>query len=282
MKKLITATLFVLSGLFLMGAVNDQMPTMPFDCADPFRDTLVCKTMRHLRSNVHLLGEQRDLMRVDFEMLKNLGEDIESMVSHLLVQRSDSGHLEDLNEVRALAAQLSEAALDERVEALTYANNIQSTCQRCHNSAQPSSGHRWDQIYKVNWSMIVETCNTPAPDRSPYVCKNMFAMLSAVDYFYSATQLQNFNFATIISVANELGRVAKDLKDRNMTHGEDSIQLFSEIIQRAEKIEILSRSEDLEVVQHMNQVTSTCFACHGMDGTSGSEDNGSIEFSPFN
>ncbi len=265
MKKIIVAISLALSGLLLMGATDNGLPNMPFDCSGPFRDTLVCRTMRHLRSHVHMLGEQRDHMQVNYSFLKNMGDDIQSLVAHLMVQRRAEGHLEDLNNVKEMAISLSEAAMNEQVEALMYANNIQSTCQQCHNSASPSSGYRWDEIYKVNWTMILNECNTPSNSRNPYICRSMFGMLSAVDYFYSANQLQSYKYATIVDVATELRRLAMDLKAKNMTHGEDPQGLFNEIIERSEKIISLAELEDRQVAVQMGQVTDTCFSCHSVD-----------------
>ncbi|MEZ4871809.1 MAG: hypothetical protein R2827_06085 [Bdellovibrionales bacterium] len=229
---------------------------------------------------MHMLGEQRDLMQVDYKFLQNLGDDMQELVAQLLRQRRSDSHLEDLNAVQTMAVNLSEAAMNEQVEALMYANNIQATCQKCHNSAQPRSGYSWDDIYKVNWSMILQECNTPSGTRNPYVCKNMFGMLSAVDYFYSANQLQHFSYPTIVSVAGELKRIATDLKTRNMTHGEDSIGLFTELIERSEKIIAFAELEDSRVVGELNMITSTCFTCHSL-ADDDPEDDGSLNFSPF-
>jgi hypothetical protein len=50
-------------------------------CNDPVGDQKACKEMRHLRSQVFTLGEQRDLMQINYPLLGEVGKEINSCLS---------------------------------------------------------------------------------------------------------------------------------------------------------------------------------------------------------
>ncbi len=236
-------------------------------CDDPLRDSFVCYNMHHLRTQTNLLGEQRDLMRVDYPFLIAVAQDMKQIVSQVL-EKEGHEHLVNLQAVATLANDVVVEAQKESGRALEKANLIQKQCQTCHQSEDPDDGggYKWDKISKFNWDYISKKCNEPKEGRNPYLCKHMYGMFKVVDYFWSGVALQQVNNSAVIKTAQELKRIAMDLDQKRMVHlpGQD-VQFFQEVIESADEIIQLAEENSPLLINKMQAVTNGCMKCHGVN-----------------
>ncbi len=229
-------------------------------CSDPTRQQDVCREMKHLRSQVLVLGAQRDLMQINFDLLGKIGEEVQAgsrrALSRLTV--TDESHSAGLIGVQAIALDLVEQAKEKNGDALATANRIQQQCNTCHNSAAPTSGHKWEDIFKNDWSVYYSKCNQS--DRNPYRCKSMHAMFSYYSGFFTAYPLGIKNYELTGMLAHEIAQVAEQLQKNNLVHGVDD--LMTKVSQDAKEIEVLAAEKNPETFDRAMALTQTCMQCH--------------------
>lgn len=229
-------------------------------CSDPTRRQSVCREMKHLRSQVLVLGAQRDLMKINFPLLIEVGKEIQAGASRaiggLLV--TDDNHGAGLIGVQALATDLVELAEQKSGDALMAANKIQNQCNTCHNKVAPTSGHRWDDIFKSDWSAFYQKCNSP--ERNPYRCKSMHGMFSYYSGFFTAYQLGLQNYELTALAADEIAKIAIDLKENDLVHGLED--LLEGVVVDAKEISKLASEKNPEAFDRAMAITQTCMKCH--------------------
>lgn len=245
---------FVMSSLiFINGALADT-------CDDPARQPLVCREMRHLRSQLLVLGAQRDTMQINFELLGLVGAEIKAGTNRALghLGSGDPSHSVGLIGVQAIANDLIEQSSKADGEALLTANRIQQQCSTCHTPTAPTSGYRWDEIFKSDWSAFYNKCNSV--DRNPYRCKSMHAMFSYYSGFFTAYQLGIKNYELTEKLAQQIARVAKDLKNNHLIHGLEN--LLSGVETDALEVAQLAADKNPEAFDRSMAITQTCMKCH--------------------
>lgn len=254
----------LLSLLFLMIGLFSNFVFANIKCNDPLRDSYVCYHMHNLRSQVHLLGAQRDLMRVDYTFLSSVADDMKAVV--LRVQEKSTGnHMSGLTQVADLADQLKRESTTQQSQSLATANAIQKACMNCHTSG--GNGHSWEEISKNDWDTITKKCNDVTPGRIPYLCKHMYGMFKIIDYFYTAVSLDVLNFSTVVKTSGELKRIATDLHQKRMVHfpGDNNNNFFEEVIQTADDLIASAQKEDPTTIAKMQNATHGCMKCHGIN-----------------
>lgn len=254
-----------LSLLILVGPVwiASTQALASLKCDDPLRDRFVCTNMFHLRTQVFMFGEQRDLMRVDYPLLSAVAQETQDLVTRLLTNGGHE-HLANLETVRSLAVDIKSYSDERDSRALEKANLVQKQCLSCHQSfGDPSGNPSWDKISRYDWDYIVKTCNEPKPNRIPYLCKSMHGMFKMADFFWTAAEIPEINFTAVSQVAQELKRVATDLNEKGMVHlpGPGN-GLFNEVIENANQVIALADAKDTLVVARMKNITTGCQKCH--------------------
>jgi cytochrome c2 len=228
-------------------------------CSDPLKGEL-CYNMQYLRSQVMALGEQRELMQVNYPYLFSIGQEIKSVTNHLAhSQLLGPDHAEGIQLLQNQSQALIESAQGEDPMALATANVIQKKCATCHNQVAPSSGMGWDQIFKNDWEHINKSCNKEG--RTPYLCRSMNGMMTAYAGIFAAAELGRKDFMAIKESSKELARIANDLSAKKMFHGSE--EMIAEVGQRATEVVELATAEKPEAFQKGQQITQTCMQCHG-------------------
>jgi cytochrome c2 len=243
----------IISVLFIL------KPAFGSVCSDPLKGEL-CYNMHYLKSQVMALGEQRELMQVNYPYLGTVGQEINAITQFL--QHSNlvgSEHAEGIQVIQTKAQALLNDAADNDPMALATANVIQKKCATCHNQANASSGIGWDEIFKNDWEQISKNCSKEG--RTPYLCRSMNGMLTAYAGIFSAAQLGRQNFASLKQSALELGRIATDLKEKKMFHGAES--MMDEVQTRATEVVELANQEKVDAFEKGQLITQSCMQCHG-------------------
>ncbi|MEY4617726.1 MAG: hypothetical protein RJB66_2686 [Pseudomonadota bacterium] len=228
-------------------------------CSDPLTGEL-CYNMRYLRSQVMALGEQRELMQVNYPYMGSIAGEINAITQNLAESKLlGTDHQEGIMAVMSQAQTLSQYANNQDPMTLTVANTIQKKCATCHSQTAATSGIGWDQIFKNDWDVISKNCNKEG--RTPYLCKSMNGMMSAYSGIFAASQLGRQNFATLRMSAMEIARIAADLKEKKMMHGSDI--MVGEVHLRAEETVQLASQERPEAFEKGLLITQSCMQCHG-------------------
>lgn len=242
----------------LFGALLLANQALASVCDDPLKGEL-CFNMRYLRSQVMALGEQRELMQVNYPYLGVIGQEIDAITRFI-----DQGHLlgtehaEGIKAIQAQAQTLIDTAKAEDPMALATANVIQKKCSSCHSPVNASSGIGWDQIFKNDWEHIVKNCSKEG--RTPYLCRSMNGMMTAYSGIFSSSQLGRQNFASLKHSAIEIQRIAKDLKDKKMFHGSE--EMIAEVGVKAAEVAQLATEEKVEGFEKGLLITQSCMQCH--------------------
>lgn len=228
-------------------------------CDDPSRNPPVCREMRHLRSQLLVLGAQRDTMQINYDLLALVAEEIKAgssrAIGHL---KEDNTHGVGLVGVQALAFDLSDEAKRKDGDAFATANKIQQQCSNCHNNTAPTSGRRWDDIFKGDWSVFYKKCNSP--EHNPLLCKSMHAMFSYYSGFFTAYQLGIQNYELTEKTAIEIANIARMLKENNLLHGLGDMVKDVEV--DAKEVAQLAKNKDPETFGRALAITQTCMKCH--------------------
>ncbi len=229
-------------------------------CSDPSRQQDICREMKHLRSQILVLGAERDLMQINYNLMGLVGEEIKAGASRALSKLSvtDENHGAGLIGVQAIAIDLIEQSKQKNGDALMTANKIQQQCATCHNSVSPNSGYKWDDIFKSDWSVFYKKCNSS--DRNPYRCKSMHGMFSYYSGFFTANQLGLQNYELTELEAQRISTIASTLKENNLIHGlEDMIE---KVAVEASVVSQLAAKKDPEAFERAMTLTQSCMSCH--------------------
>jgi hypothetical protein len=245
----------------IAGALN--FPSIACDENSP--TFYLCANMLHLRIHVKVLDAQRELMRVDYPFLTEIGQNIVKTVDRVkTLAGADNIHLVELDEVKAQAQNLVQLAGNANPEALVQANQIHSKCQACHSdSTPPSSGHAWEDLVRYDWNYIIKRCKENTYGRNPYTCKNMYGLLSIFEMFDTAEASKDFNFSMLGAQSREIIRIADDLIEKNMIHGiigsEDGLQ---KVRAKAQEIEVLAQQQSPDIFVQTTNMVFECRRCH--------------------
>lgn len=251
---------FLKSLILSMVALLVSPLAMADSCSDPSRQQDVCREMKHLRSQILVLGAERDLMQINYNLLDQVGQEIVSGAGRALnnISLSDENHAGGLIGVQAIAMDLREQAKNKSGEALITANKIQQQCATCHSSAQSTSGHSWDDIFKSDWSVFYKKCNSP--ERNPYRCKSMHGMFSYYSGFFTAQQLGIKNYELTELEAKRITSIAADLRANNLVHGLED--LIGKTAIDAAEVAQLAAQKNPEAFDRALALTQTCMKCH--------------------
>lgn len=216
--------------------------------------------MRYLRSQVMALGEQRELMQVNYPYLGVIAQEINDITTYLAQGHLiGSDHQPGIMAIQAQVQTLTRQANSQDPMALSTANTIQKKCATCHAQASATSGVGWDQIFKNDWETIARNCNKEG--RTPYLCRSMNGMMSAYAGIYSAANLGRQNYAALKQSAMEIARIAADLREKKMMHGSD--EMVGEVHLRAEEVIQLATQQKPEAFEKGMFITQSCMQCHG-------------------
>jgi hypothetical protein len=229
-------------------------------CDDPLRQKEVCLEMKHLRSQILVLGAQRDLLQVNYPYLQNIGIELQGISSRVKdrIINSDPEHATGLVGIDRMANELVEASVNGRPDALVISNNIQKQCANCHSKDNPASDIKWDDIFKNDWSVFYAKCNQP--DRNPYTCKSMHGMLSSISTFFTSSQLELQNYEITKLGAKEIERLTQDLTQKQFLHGGEVALSLIEL--KAREIADLADQKNPEAFSKAIGITQVCMQCH--------------------
>jgi hypothetical protein len=250
MKILKLFTLSILLGSFAHASI----------CDDPLRQKAICLEMKHLRSQILVLGAQRDLLQVNYPYLEQIGLEIKGISTRTKdkIINSAPEHATGIGSVETLSNELVSLAANRQVEALVISNNIQKQCASCHSKENPTSDIRWDEVFKNDWSVFYAKCNQA--DRNPYTCKSMHGMLSSISTFFTASQLDLENYEITKLGAVEIERLARDLSQKNFIHGGEVA--LSLIGLKAKEVAELAEQKNPEAFSRAAGITQVCMQCH--------------------
>jgi cytochrome c2 len=221
--------------------------------------------MRYLRSQVMALGEQRELMQVNYPYLGVIGEEINAVTQYLAQGHLiGSDHQAGIMAIQQQSQNLLQQAANQDPMALSTANMIQKRCATCHSQSSATSGIGWDQIFKNDWETISKNCSKEG--RTPYLCRSMNGMMTAYAGIYSAANLGRQNYEALKHSAKEMARIAEDLRDKKMMHGSEEI--IGEVHLRAEEVVQLATQQRPEAFEKGMLITQACMQCHANYSTS--------------
>jgi hypothetical protein len=248
MKKIL-ALLLTSSSLIVNAAI----------CDDPLRDKDLCNGMKHVRSEIHAIGAQRDLMQINYNYLIEVAKELKSTTEAMATKfQDDPSHSIGMTEIKNLSHEMMSLAQTQNSETFVTANKIQMQCMNCHNNSDPSSGYKWSEIFKNDWSSIYARCNDI--DRNPYRCKSMHGLFSAYSFFFTAWKMEVKNYELAYESAKEMNRIVKDLNEKQFLHGSENI--LAEIQSQSEGIMQKAKQKDPEAFTDGLLITQSCMKCH--------------------
>jgi len=216
--------------------------------------------MKHLRSTVNALDAQRELVQLNYEYLAVLGADLKTnsaeVIKEISLDRVE--HIAGLKNVNALAAGLEADALNHSASALVKANQVRTNCMTCHTPAGPTSGIKWDEVFKTDWEQISRMCN--GPTKNPYLCKNMNGLVTAYSQILTSYNAGLRDFALTGAAANEVLRIIRDLGKHQVLHFSETIR--GEVEAKAFEVVHLAKAKDPQVFEKSQMIAETCMECH--------------------
>lgn len=256
-------------------------------CDDPFRDAMVCKKMRIIRSQVNMLEGQRDLMQVNYKYLYSVANDMNVLATDLMDNHNSSGILNGLVNVTETLKPILKYSKLEDSRALVAINQVHGKCTTCHAKEKPLSGYKWDVIAKTSWGSINLKCNEeqvgirvkndggfdtvieakkrwPKKLKNPYRCKSMHGMFGNYEYLFTTYSAGYTNFDMVENVAREILRISTDLKDKKMVH-QGANDLLAFVMKRSKEVIKLAQEKNPEATLKGIEVVKSCSNCHNSE-----------------
>lgn len=250
MLKILSMTAVILSSHLLWAS----------KCDNPLMKDELCFKMRHLRSQVMALGAQRELMQVNYPYLAVLGREVALLANSIDANKlGELGHPDGLEGLKAGSESLVDLATQKDPLALSAANTLQKKCATCHTQSGPSGGsHSWDKIFKHDWEQVSKNCSKEG--RQPYLCKSMNGLLSAYASILTAENAERKSLASVKVSAEEIARIAGDLKAKGMLHGSEVI--MNDVETKALETVKLASENNEEAFTKATDITASCLECH--------------------
>ncbi len=254
MKRLIFAV------TILAGLVSGSVSGAASLCDDPMGANQVCNDMKNLRGHIMMLESQRDLMQLNYDYVRDVSGSLSDAAIDLMNQLPTDfeDHRPALRYVATQAKVASQLAGAKDPQAFTKSNTLRQSCNGCHTSAEPSSGVRWDEVFKMDWSKIVEKCNLPS--RNPFLCKNMYGMVTNYSYVSSAYLSQKSDNKMLGTIAKEISRISGVLVENNFMH--DRMSNIQDVRVLAEEVMKLAAQNDPSTLEKANAMVESCMGCH--------------------
>ncbi len=227
-------------------------------CFEPGRNTELCLQMRHLRNLLYAFDTQRELVRVNYDYLACMADDLDSLLGRVLRSAGGNGHVAPLNDLQSMVRLVKRKAGEGNLEAVRLANRFQLQCQRCHTPTSPE-GRRWSDLTQLGWAEISKRCNEG--EHNPFICRNMHAMLGQVQLLESASQSGSERYETISAAAGEMERIARQLVELGGVHGGVTTPLVS-VAESAAFLRRLADARQRESFIRASQVSVSCRQCH--------------------
>jgi hypothetical protein len=252
--------LFVVAAMAMISSAAFAQGT----CDNPLRQTDVCYSMQHLRSQINAVDAQRELMQVNFPYLETLGKNIALIARdvHTKIQMDSQAHRDGIKNVAVGAEDLAKLAAKKDPNALVVGNLLRARCVTCHTSETPASGIVWDKVFKNDWEHIAKRCNQVG--RNPYLCKSMNGMLSAYGYFITSMKTGEQNYELTAEASGEVLRILKELKDKGVMHMSEGFRAAAE--DSAAEINKLALAKDPSVFEKVLELPNSCMNCHDSRG----------------
>ncbi len=116
----------------------------------------------------------------------------------------------------------------------------------------------WNDVFGFNWDEVAQRCDQFSAN--PYICKSMNAM--ATDYSHLSTshlsKIENFEITS--SLVEEIVRVLRDLKTKNISHFPENLSV--EVEKKAEEVIALANKKDPTTFQKALDLNNSCMKCH--------------------
>jgi hypothetical protein len=250
--------------LCLLLLVGKQGVVLGATCMAPMKDNL-CLSMRYLRSQILVIGAQRELMQINYPYLSVIGQEIHEVTTALMNQESglEEPHKAKLEVIQAQAKILKIKADQQDPLSLTIANALQKRCASCHSTTDPIVGIGWNDIFQKDWANINRNCGLEM--RSPYVCRSINAILTAYGAIAGAQRLERKSFETLEAHTKELARISNDLTTKKMHHGSE--ETLSRFYSQIEELLTLSKQKNPLAFEKSLGIIKTCTGCHSQNPT---------------
>jgi len=233
-------------------------------CDDPLNYNFICNKMKNLRGHIMMLESQRDLMQINYDYVRDVSQSMATASTELMNELPFDleDHRPALQYVATRAAQVQQMADRRNPQVFHEANLLRRSCTSCHTPAEPTSGVKWEEIFKMDWSKIVQKCDEPG--KNPFICKNMYGMVTNYSYILTAYLNKVENHKMIETSAKEIARISSLLVSENFLH--DRMANIQEVNERAKEAEALALQKDPRSLEKAYEITESCMGCHTQRG----------------
>lgn len=233
-------------------------------CDDPMNYNFICNKMKNLRGHIMMLESQRDLMQINYDYIRDVSESLSTTSTELMNELPFDleDHRPALQYVATRAAQVQQMANRRNPQVFQEANVLRKSCATCHTSAEPTSGVKWDEIFKMDWTKIVQKCDESG--KNPFICKNMYGMVTNYGYVMTAYLNKVENHKMIETSAQEIVRISGLLVAENFLH--DRMANIKEVHDRAKETVLLAQKKDPLALEKAYEITESCMGCHTQRG----------------
>lgn len=254
MKKFLVAIFVAVSGIAIVGVSSEGD-----SCSQPGRLGPVCRAMKNLRSHIVILETQRELARVNFELLERTLSSFAQSIYALLTGSNSNVHVEKMEVVKMLTEKALVEAKGRDPEVFRTTNQIKLACQQCHNTSSPE-GLQWEDVFRTNWGEVTGQCNEAK--KNPFVCRQMNALVALFESFESSANMGRMDYEMAVSNAREIQRIARLLMTFSHPIHEGGIGPLKDVELRAIELEELARRKSPLIFEKALGVSHSCIQCH--------------------
>ncbi len=229
-------------------------------CDDPLASNMVCKEMKNMRSHILVLEAQRDLVQFNLPFVETVSASL-AHTAETLSEKLPSdliSHRPALLAIARQAKQASRMAEGNNPDALMISNTLRMNCTTCHASDIELGEGKLGNVFKSDWNAITARCNQLGSN--PYLCKQMYGMISNYGYIVSAYIAGIQDFKMTAEISSEMSRIAKDLKTKNFVHSRS--ELLQIVSNTADEATMLAKNQDPAAFEKAYSVIETCNKCH--------------------
>lgn len=229
-------------------------------CNDPIGANNVCFQMKNIRSHIMMLESQRDLMLLNYKYLQAVSFSLSSTAAATtkILPEDLRNHSQALMAISDKALSISQDASGQDPQVFVRANSLRTNCAACHTNDNPVSGHKWNEIFALDWNKIIEKCNSE--NHNPFLCKQMHGMISNYSYIFSAYQAGITDYSMLETAAAEIQRISKLLLDNGFLH--INKEIIQDVNRRSSEVMELAQERNPQTMAKAYAITETCSQCH--------------------
>lgn len=235
-------------------------------CNNAFQRSDFCYKMRHLQSQIMVLGAQRELNQLNFPYIEVISKEIETLIENLDNEEDAPPEIKKhiFPRVQEMARDLILKSQAKDPHVLSLTEGIEGSCASCHGGTEKREHLEWSHLLNYNWARVKLDCFEP--NRGGEICLQMNGLLSAYAGVVTGPNAGRYNFEVLAANMREIIRIVDGLAAKNLFHS--TKENFDSLRTVALETELLALDKNDRAFTRAREIPTSCIECHNQSALS--------------